>query len=101
MATRKPDFVEDDHLSMRSTDRPSEQLIANPPCSEQGLPRNCVTTATCELLPHSFHPYLSHEDQGGIVSVALSLGLPLVAVSNCSALRCPDFPPSHKDSAII
>lgn len=31
---------------------------------------------------------------GGIVSVALSLGLPLVAVSNCHAHGyCPDFPP--------
>lgn len=28
----------------------------------------------------------------GFVSVALSLGFPLVAVSNCLSLRCPDFP---------
>jgi len=31
---------------------------------------------------------------GGIVSVALSLKLPLVAVSNCLALCRPDFPPT-------
>lgn len=43
----------------------------------------------CGLLPHSFHPYPL---QGGFVSVALSLGLPPVAVSNCLVLRCPDFP---------
>ena len=30
---------------------------------------------------------------GGIVSVALSLELPPVAVSNCRVLCCPDFPP--------
>jgi len=31
---------------------------------------------------------------GGIVSVALSLGSPPVAVSNSPALCCPDFPPA-------
>ena len=30
--------------------------------------------------------------RGGIVSVALSLGLPPVAVSDCRILCCPDFP---------
>lgn len=30
--------------------------------------------------------------QSGFVSVALSLGLPPVAVSDCLALCCPDFP---------
>lgn len=30
--------------------------------------------------------------RGGIVSVALSLGLPPVAVSDCPSLCCPDFP---------
>ena len=29
---------------------------------------------------------------GGIVSMALSLEFPPVAVSNCLSLRCPDFP---------
>ena len=31
--------------------------------------------------------------EGSFVSVALSLGLPPVAVSDCLSLRCPDFPP--------
>ena len=31
--------------------------------------------------------------QGGFVSVALSLESLPVAVNNCLALRCPDFPP--------
>lgn len=31
---------------------------------------------------------------GGVVSVALSLGLLPVAVSNCLAMCCPDFPPA-------
>jgi len=35
----------------------------------------------------------SEATAGGIVSVALSLGFPSVAVSNCHSLRCPDFPP--------
>jgi len=45
-----------------------------------------VTKRCCELLPHSFHPYPAHfskNGRGGFVSVALSLELPLVAVSNC------------------
>ncbi len=33
---------------------------------------------------------------GGFVSVALSLGSPPVAVSNCPSLRCPDFPPGYR-----
>ena len=37
---------------------------------------------------------------GGIVSVALSLGSPPVAVSNCRILCCPDFPPTYKRQAI-
>lgn len=52
------------------------------PCSRQGLPPRYVTISDCELLPHSFHPFLARR-RGGFVSVALSLGLPLVAVSNC------------------
>lgn len=31
--------------------------------------------------------------RGGFVSVALSLGSPPVAVSDCHVLCCPDFPP--------
>ena len=35
---------------------------------------------------------------GGFVSVALSLGFPPVAVSNCRILYCPDFPLVFKAS---
>ena len=35
---------------------------------------------------------LTRSKSGGLVSVALSLGSPPVAVSNCHVLRCPDFP---------
>jgi len=65
------------------------------PCSRQGLPFCIVTDVNCGLLPHSFHPFLGVIAQGGIVSVALSLELPLVAVSNCHSLCCPDFPLEH------
>ncbi len=40
---------------------------------------------------HSFHPYYAGM-HSGIVSVALSLGSPPVAVGNCLVLCCPDFP---------
>src|SRR5687768_13999112 len=63
------------------------------PCSRQGLPFCDVTGANCRLLPYSFHPYPFYRSiRGGIVSVALSLGFPPVAVSNCLSLCCPDFP---------
>jgi hypothetical protein len=61
------------------------------PCSRQGLPLCIVTDTNCGLLPHSFHLFPSLR-RGSFVSVALSLGLPPVAVSNCLSLRCPDFP---------
>ncbi len=63
------------------------------PCSQQGLPPPHVTVQSCELLPHSFHPYYL---SSSFVSVALSLESPLVAVSNCRSLCCPDFPPRSR-----
>jgi len=45
--------------------------------------RLCALTALVSPLPHYC---------GGIVSVALSLRSPAVAVSNRPALCCPDFP---------
>ncbi len=45
------------------------------------------------LPPHVFKDTSSKTHTGGVVSVALSLGSPPVAVSNCLSLRCPDFPP--------
>ncbi len=41
------------------------------------------------------HFTLTLINQGGIVSVALSLGSPPVAASNCRVLCCPDFPPAQ------
>jgi hypothetical protein len=38
-------------------------------------------------------------NRGGIVSVALSLRLPSVAVSNCHSLCCPDFPRTLRHAA--
>src|SRR5438270_869782 len=68
------------------------------PCSRQGLPFCRVTPANCGLLPRSFHPYPLK--RGGFVSVALSLGSPPVAVSDCHSLCCPDFPPSTLPATI-
>lgn len=62
---------------MSSGGRP---MLSTSPCNRQGLPFYIVTDTKCELLPRSFHPYLK---SGGFVSVALSLGLPPVAVSDC------------------
>ncbi len=77
------------------------------PCSRQGLPLPCVTVRNCGPLPqslavkplkialtkrsgHSFHHFLaSGNETGCVVSVALSLGLLPVAVSNC---LCPMLP---------
>src|SRR5688572_24598433 len=46
------------------------------------------------IIPDKPGPLLSPlpTEVGGFVSVALSLGLPPVAVSNCLVLCCPDFP---------
>jgi hypothetical protein len=38
-------------------------------------------------------------NRDGIVSVALSLGFPPVAVSNCLSLRCPDFPLTYVNAS--
>jgi hypothetical protein len=50
----------------------------------------------CKLwaLTPLFSPFPSSAKaiKGGFVSVALSLGFPPVAVSNCHSLCCPDFP---------
>jgi len=75
---------------------------ASAPCSRRGLPPAPVTRIGCALLPHSFHPYREPYGRGGIVSVALSLGSPPVAVNNRPALCCPDFPhPRLREGAII
>ena len=52
-----------------------------------------VTRAAGELLPHRFT--LTAREGGGLLSVALSMGSPPLAVSQHPALRSPDFPPAR------
>ena len=52
-----------------------------------------VTQAAGELLPHRFT--LTAREGGGLLSVALSMGSPPLAVSQHPALRSPDFPPAR------
>jgi hypothetical protein len=51
-----------------------------------------------------FHPYLYHPEMaiGGLFSVALSVGLPRLAVNQHRVLWSSDFPPRHylRDRAI-
>jgi len=69
-------------------------------CSGWGLP-----TAASPQQPVSSYLTLSplprngrSRKQGGILSVALSLGSPPVGVTDHPALRSPDFPPAHNAS---
>ncbi len=52
-----------------------------------------VTTRTGELLPHPF-TLTSGIPGGGLLSVALALGLPPPGVTRHPALRSSDFPPA-------
>ena len=65
------------------------------PCSRQGLPHTVVTDSTYELLPRAFHPFPAKYMQGGLVSVALSLGLLPVAVSNYHFPMLPGLSSPH------
>ena len=60
-------------------DRPGAYRPPIWPCSGWGLPNLPVTRKTGELLPHLFT--LTLVAQGGIVSVALSVGSPLLGVT--------------------
>ena len=51
-----------------------------------------VTHQAGGLLPHRFTLTGGMVTTGGLFSVALSLGLPPVGVTDLPALRCPDFP---------
>jgi len=74
------------------------------PCSGRGLPPAGVTTGSCGLLPHSFHPYLPQKRRAvsflwhfpwawaAMFSREKHRHLLPVAVSNRPALCCPDFP---------
>ena len=56
----------------------------------RGRPCKILRSLTRRRTP--FQPYLCPKAIGGMFSVALSLGLPPVAVSHHRALSCPDFP---------
>lgn len=59
------------------------------PCIEWGLPCESCHQDPGELLPHLF---TLTERAGGLFSVALSLRLPPVGVTDHPSRRCPDFP---------
>ncbi len=63
------------------------------PCSERGLPsRPCHHGRWWALTP-PFQPYRARRTvRGGLLSVALSRGLPRVGVTHRSSLRSPDVP---------
>ena len=108
----KPGFVVDDHLSScaiacaikrvaasERTTRYADLLAADrvyllhvsPRDAVGSYPTHFTLTPGCRRAGRYTNltkPFL----RGGIVSVALSLGLPPVAVSDCRVLCCPDFP---------
>ncbi len=72
-------------------------------CSGRGLPRRRSPGCRAWALTPRFQPCLclparreAHRSPaiGGVVSVALSLGLPRVVVNDLPTLRSPDFPPA-------
>ena len=107
--TCKPGFVEDDHLSsytiadlvkrVSTSERTTlyaDLLAADRVYLLHMSPYDAVGSyptlfTLTSLLQSSFHQIAQHS-RGGTVSVALSLGLPPVAVSDCRILCCPDFP---------
>jgi len=67
-------------------------------CTGWGLPSSRCRHRDWWALTSPFHPYPEKFRwifQGGLLSVALSLGLPPVAVSDHPALWCSDFPPEE------
>jgi len=64
-------------------------------CSEWGLPGFPRYRENRWALTSPFHPYLRSLG-GGLLSVALSLGLPPPGVTRHPALRSSDFPPALK-----
>lgn len=63
-----------------------------------GFATRSVARDMRELLPHGFTIAGSRETLGCVFSVALSVGLPRLAVSQHLALRSPDFPHSWRDA---
>jgi hypothetical protein len=107
----KPDSVVDHNFSgrrlpvLRSTQvskRAEQTLHLYSILLRVGFTKWPVTRPDRELLPHGFT--LTEVALGRLVSVALSVGLPRLAVSQHPALRSPDFPqerssPVREDAA--
>ncbi len=79
--------------SSQPGDRPGARSPPIWPCSGWGLPCLQCHHRSGELLPPHFA--LPPINRGGIVSVALSVGLPRLAVSQHPALWSSDFPPQR------
>ena len=67
-------------------------------CFRWGLPCQSCHQDRGELLPRLFTLTYWPKSIGGMFSVALSLGLPQVAINDHLALWSPDFPPFRFDS---
>ncbi len=80
---------------------PRREMVPAWPCSGRGLPGRRITAApvvsytTLSPLPNQRYLWL-----GGLLSVALSVGLPLLGVTQHPALWSPDFPPRSTIRAI-
>jgi len=94
----KPGSVVDDHLSSQAVACLIKRISA---CGRAALYASLLATDRVYLRTmspwHAVSSYLTRFifsllAEGSLVSVALSLGLPPVAVSDCHALYCPDFP---------
>lgn len=60
-----------------------------------------LSTTSPQPTAGSYPAHFTLTPRGGIVSVALSLGSPPVAISNCLVLCCPDFPPDSRFNSTI
>ena len=73
--------------------------LASPPVTRlsrvSSYPTISPLPSECEALATPFKPLGLRALFGGIISVALSLGLPRVGVTDFPVLWSPDFPPVH------
>ena len=103
--TYKPGFVEDDHLSSSTVTDRIKRVSTCRRTASYLLGADLLAAGRVYLLrvsPRdavgSYPTHFTLTIAGGFVSVALSLGLPPVAVSDCRILSCPDFPLTFKAS---
>ena len=96
----KPGSVVDDHLSSQMVAHLIKRISTcgrSRPYMQTSLQLTGFTSTPCHhgvlwALTPLVSSFPFDKAQGSFVSVALSLGLPPVAVSDCHALYCPDFP---------